>query len=112
LHRPVELAGLIGDWDPGSQHVARTAVFATSSTTIVISTIHAEINCSHIGKTATALVASVKIQKTARRVAVANLCFNTLGALLFLPWAGWFVQEADDAGIGTDLLDSCAQILR
>jgi Na+/phosphate symporter len=50
---------------------------------MVIITITPKINCSDIGKTATALVASIKMQKTARRVAVANLCFNTVGALLF-----------------------------
>src|SRR5207248_2748264 len=34
---------------------------------------------ANIGTTATALVASIKMQKTARRVAMANLCFNTFG---------------------------------
>jgi phosphate:Na+ symporter len=47
---------------------------------------------ANIGTTATALVASVKMQKTARRVAVANVCFNTVGVLLFLPFLGWFAQ--------------------
>ena len=41
---------------------------------------------ANIGTTATALVASIKMQQTARRVAVANLCFNTFGVLLFLPF--------------------------
>ena len=45
---------------------------------------------ANIGTTATALVASIKMQKTARRVAVANLCFNTFGVLLFLP-VSWVV---------------------
>jgi phosphate:Na+ symporter len=36
---------------------------------------------ANIGTTATALVASIKMQKTARRVALANLCFNTFGVL-------------------------------
>ena len=48
---------------------------------------------ANIGTTATALVASIKMQKTARRVAVANLCFNTFGVLLFLPFLGWFSVE-------------------
>ena len=48
---------------------------------------------ANIGTTATALVASIKMQKTARRVAVANLCFNTFGVLLFLPFLGWFSAE-------------------
>jgi phosphate:Na+ symporter len=41
---------------------------------------------ANIGTTATALVASLKMHQTARRVAVANLCFNTFGVLLFLPF--------------------------
>jgi hypothetical protein len=32
------------------------------------------------------------MQKTARRVAVANLCFNALG-VLFLPFLGWFATK-------------------
>jgi phosphate:Na+ symporter len=55
---------------------------------------------ANIGTTATALVASIKMNKTARRVAVANLCFNTLGVLLFLPFLGWFAQRVVElAGI-------------
>jgi phosphate:Na+ symporter len=48
---------------------------------------------ANIGTTATALVASIKMQKTARRVALANLCFNIFGLLLFLPFLGWFAAE-------------------
>ena len=48
---------------------------------------------ANIGTTATALVASIKMQKTARRIAMANLCFNTFGVLLFLPFLGWFSVE-------------------
>ena len=55
------------------------------------------------GRPATALVASIKMQKTARRVAVANLCFNMFGVLLFLPFLGWFaakvVESAGDPGM-------------
>jgi phosphate:Na+ symporter len=47
---------------------------------------------ANIGSTATALVASIKMRKTARRVAVANLCFNIFGVLLFLPFLGWFAM--------------------
>jgi Na/Pi-cotransporter len=46
-----------------------------------------------VGSTSTALVASIKMQRTARRVAVANLCFNALGVLLFLPFLGWFAAR-------------------
>src|SRR6267378_1481852 len=54
---------------------------------------------ANIGTTATALVASLKMQKTARHVAVANLCFNTFGVLLFLPFLGAFaVTVVDLAG--------------
>jgi phosphate:Na+ symporter len=51
---------------------------------------------ANIGTTATALVASIKMQKTARRVAVANLCFNTFGVVLFLPFLGWFAEKVVD----------------
>jgi phosphate:Na+ symporter len=58
---------------------------------------------ANIGTTATALVASIKMQRTARRVAVANLCFNTFGVLLFLPFLESFsinvVEFAADAGM-------------
>jgi phosphate:Na+ symporter len=58
---------------------------------------------ANIGTTATALVASLKMQKIARRVAVANLCFNTFGVLLFLPFLGGFavkvVELAGDHGM-------------
>lgn len=48
---------------------------------------------ANIGTTATALVASIKMQKTARRVALANLCFNTFGVLIFLPFLKSFAVE-------------------
>ena len=58
---------------------------------------------ANIGTTTTALVASIKMQKTARRVALANLCFNIFGVLLFLPFLGTFalriVQLAGDPGM-------------
>ena len=58
---------------------------------------------ANIGTTTTALVASIKMQSTARRVALANLCFNVLGVLLFLPFLKTFalrtVQLAGDPGM-------------
>jgi phosphate:Na+ symporter len=58
---------------------------------------------ANIGTTATALVASIKMQKTARRVALTNLCFNAFGVLLFLPFLGRFavkvVEFAGDSGM-------------
>ena len=58
---------------------------------------------ANIGTTTTALVASIKMQNTARRVALANLCFNIFGVLLFLPFLRTFalrtVQLAGDPGM-------------
>src|SRR5246500_1022157 len=58
---------------------------------------------ANIGTTTTALVASIKMQNTARRVAVANLCFNIFGVLLFLPFLRTFalrtVELAGDPGM-------------
>lgn len=57
---------------------------------------------ANIGTTVTALVASIKMRTTARRVAMANLCFNTFGVLLFLPFLTRFglevVKFAGDPG--------------
>jgi phosphate:Na+ symporter len=58
---------------------------------------------ANIGTTATALIASIKMQTTARRVALANLCFNVFGVLLFLPFLKGFasgvVTFAGDPGM-------------
>jgi len=58
---------------------------------------------ANIGTTGDRARASIKMQKTARRVAVANLCFNMFGVLLFLPFLGWFaakvVESAGDPGM-------------
>ena len=51
--------------------VQQTILSATAAIPIVIG--------ANIGTTATALVASIKMQKAARRVALANLCFKTSG---------------------------------
>jgi Na/Pi-cotransporter len=48
---------------------------------------------ANIGTTATALVASIKMHRTARLVAVANLCFNVFGVFVFLPFLGRFAVE-------------------
>ena len=48
---------------------------------------------ANIGTTVTALEASTKMHKTARSVAVANLCFNAFGVLLFLPFLGSSQQK-------------------
>lgn len=58
---------------------------------------------ANIGTTVTALVASVKMERTARHVAVANLCFNVFGVMMFLPFLGQFaikvVQFAGEPGV-------------
>lgn len=58
---------------------------------------------ANLGTTATALVASINMHKTARRVAVANVCFNAFGLLMFLPFLGkfalWITDLAGDPGL-------------
>ena len=58
---------------------------------------------ANIGTTTTALVASITMQNTARRVALGESCFNVLGVLLFLPFLKMFalrtVQLAGDPGM-------------
>jgi phosphate:Na+ symporter len=64
--------------------VQQNVLAATAAIPIVIG--------SNIGSTATALLASAKMQKTARRVALANLCFNVFGVILFLPFLRQFAE--------------------
>jgi Na/Pi-cotransporter len=75
--------------------VQQNLLAATAAIPIVIG--------ANIGTTATALVASIKMQRTARRVAVANLCFNAFGVALFLPFLRWFavrvLEFAGDPGM-------------
>jgi len=75
--------------------VQQNLMLATSAIPIVIG--------ANIGTTTTALVASIKMQNTAKRVALANLCFNIFGVLLFLPFLRTFalrtVQLAGDPGM-------------
>jgi len=75
--------------------VQQSLLPATSAIPIVIG--------ANIGTTVTALVASIKMNKTARSVALANLCFNVFGVVLFLPFLGSFsakvVEAAGDPGM-------------
>jgi Na/Pi-cotransporter len=75
--------------------VQQNIMSATAAIPIVIG--------ANVGTTATALMASIKMHRTARRVAVANLCFNAIGVALFLPFLGSFavrvVQFAADPGM-------------
>lgn len=66
---------------------------------------------ANIGTTATALVASIKMQKTARRVAVANLCFNTFGVLLFLPFLKRFALEVTELAGDPGMAVAWAQLI-
>jgi Na/Pi-cotransporter len=75
--------------------VQQNIMSATAAIPIVIG--------ANVGTTATALMASIKMHRTARRVAVANLCFNAIGVAMFLPFLGSFavrvVQFAADPGM-------------
>ena len=51
---------------------------------------------ANIGTTATALVASIKMHNTARKVSIANLSFNTFGVLLFFPFLRTFSAKIVD----------------
>jgi len=68
--------------------VQQSILSATAAIPIVIG--------ANIGTTFTALVASINMQKTARQVALANLCFNAFGVVLFLPFLGWFAAKVVD----------------
>jgi len=83
--------------------VQQDVVAATAAIPIVIG--------ANIGTTATALVASIKTQHTARRVAVANLCFNAFGVALFLPFLGWFAVRVLEFAGGPGMAVAWAQLI-
>jgi phosphate:Na+ symporter len=83
--------------------VQQNLMLATAAIPIVIG--------ANIGTTATALVASLKMKKTARHVAVANLCFNTFGVLLFLPFLGAFAVTAVDLAGDPGMAVAWAQLI-
>jgi phosphate:Na+ symporter len=66
---------------------------------------------ANIGTTATALVASIKMKKTARQVALANLCFNTFGVVLFLSFLGWFATKVVDFASEPGMAVAWAQLI-
>ncbi len=66
---------------------------------------------ANIGTTVTALVASTKMHKTARSVAVANLCFNAFGVLLFLPFLGSFAEIAVEWAANPGMAAAWAQLI-
>jgi len=66
---------------------------------------------ANIGSTATALLASAKMQKTARRVALANLCFNAFGVILFLPFLRQFAERVVEFAGGPGMAVAWAQLI-
>jgi len=66
---------------------------------------------ANIGTTATALVASIKMQKTAQHVALANLCFNTFGVVLFLPFLGRFAVKVTEFAGDPGMAVAWAQLI-
>jgi phosphate:Na+ symporter len=83
--------------------VQHTILPATAAIFIVIG--------ANIGTTATALVASTKMQNTARKAAIANLCFNTFGVVLFLPFLGWFAAKLVDSAGEPGMAVAWAQLI-
>jgi phosphate:Na+ symporter len=66
---------------------------------------------ANIGTTATALVASIKMKTTARRVAVANLCFNVFGVLLFVPFLKQFALRVVEFAGNPGMAVAWAQLI-
>jgi len=66
---------------------------------------------SNIGTTSTALFASLSMGVLARRAALANLMFNTVGVLLFLPFMGSFAALVIDMVPQADLAVATAHLL-
>jgi Na/Pi-cotransporter len=66
---------------------------------------------ANVGTTATALLASIKMHKSAQRVAVANFSFNAFGVLLFLPFLGTFADWIVEFGGGPGLAVAWAQLI-
>jgi Na+/phosphate symporter len=65
----------------------------------------------NIGTTVTALIASTGMKGTARRVAIANVGFNTFGVLLFLPFLRWFATSVIEAAGDPGMAVAWAQLL-
>jgi Na/Pi-cotransporter len=66
---------------------------------------------ANIGTTVTALVASINMQTTARRVAVANLCFNAFGVMLFLPFLKRFALKVTELAADAGMAVAWAQLI-
>jgi phosphate:Na+ symporter len=83
--------------------VQQNVLAATSAIPIVIG--------ANIGSTATALLASAKMHKTARRVAVANLCFNAFAVVLFLPFLREFAERVVEFAAEPGMAVAWAQLI-
>jgi phosphate:Na+ symporter len=66
---------------------------------------------ANVGTTVTALIASIKMHRTARSVAVANLCFNAFGVLLFLPFLGSFAAKVVEVAGNPGMAVAWAQLI-
>ena len=66
---------------------------------------------ANIGTTATALVASIKMHRTARRVALSNLLFNTLGVMLFVPFLERFATAVVEFAGEASMAVAWAQLI-
>lgn len=60
---------------------------------------------ANIGTCVTALLSSLTANKTAKRAAVIHLLFNVLGALIFLPFGGLFIQAATALNPGNTAIE-------
>ena len=66
---------------------------------------------ANIGTTSTGLLASLKMTRNAQRSAVANLIFNVVGVLLFLPFIATFANAVVDLAGGPTLAIAWAQLI-
>jgi len=66
---------------------------------------------ANLGTTTTALLASIKLDVNAKKVAMAHFLFNFLGVLLLIPVYGYFVDLVQKIGGGLDQQVATANIL-
>ena len=55
---------------------------------------------SNVGTTSTAFIAAMKLDKTAKQTALANLIFNVIGVLIYLPLAIHYKNLIDSFNVG------------
>ncbi len=66
---------------------------------------------ANIGTTSTALLASISMGRTARRSALANLIFNSIGVAFFLPFLPEFSESIVALSGGPALAVACAHLV-